>query len=387
MQQGPSEIQALKNHQAASKQAGLYVGKVVYIYAYDIAYDMKHQPIPDLLGRPVVNFDIELSKRNPKQAFLFRPQMVRLSPVERQSQFGLLRLDRIVKLFPVGAISIAVHVPFKVESLDELVEYHNLSFVGGTLNSDIRVLADEIRRQLESLCIRPVDKLEQADAYTVFCIESPQLSEQGQSFHAEEWLRQHRRQVASLLTEEQDISLLSDQKAGESVSLSLSYYEHDLAVFDWDAGLIVDNPENFNEILHIIELANVQLAELAAYDRILDAALEFSYRDLGARLRNPQKILHSLREIRVDLARLNDELSNTAKFFGVWHLARLYQNISAKFHLADWQRVIADKLRTLDSLYQILRQNQINRWMIILEITIVLLFVIDVIILLLGWQK
>ena len=134
-----------------------------------------------------------------------------------------------------------------------------------------------------------------------------------------------------------------------------------------------------------MELANLQLAELEAYDRILDEALERSYRDLAARpLRSRAHILRELREIRIDMARFNDELSNTTKFFGDWHLARIYENISARFHLADWHRTIDDKLQTLDNLYQLLNHDQSNRWMLILEWTIVLLFVIDLIILIFG---
>src|SRR5439155_979149 len=83
-----------------------------------------------------------------------------------------------------------------------------------------------------------------------------------------------------------------------------------------------------------------------------------------------------LREIRVDLARLSDELSNITKFFGDWHLARIYENISARFHLGDWHRTIDEKLKTLANLYQLLQHDQTNRWMLMLEATIVLLFVI-----------
>ena len=63
----------------------------------------------------------------------------------------------------------------------------------------------------------------------------------------------------------------------------LSYYEHDLVVIDWDAALIIDEPQNFDETLYVMELANLQLAELEAYDRILDDSLERAYRDLSAR--------------------------------------------------------------------------------------------------------
>jgi len=132
-------------------------------------------------------------------------------------------------------------------------------------------------------------------------------------------------------------------------------------------------------------LANLQLAELEAYDRILDESLVRAYRDLTARSsRARATILRELREIRIDLARFSDELSNITKFFGDWHLARIYENISARFHLADWHKTIDGKLRTLDDLYQLLNSDQTNRWMLILEVTIVLLFIIDVVILLLG---
>ena len=89
--------------------------------------------------------------------------------------------------------------------------------------------------------------------------------------------------MASLLTQEPDVDHLSKQEADESTGRYLSYYEHDLVVVDWDAALIMDEPQNFDETLYIMELANLQLAELEAYDRILDDALERSYRDLSTR--------------------------------------------------------------------------------------------------------
>ena len=178
---------------------------------------------------------------------------------------------------------------------------------------------------------------------------------------------------------------LSKQEADESTGRFLSYYEHDVVVVDWDAALIIDERQNFDETLYVMELANLQLAELEAYDRILDDSLYRAYRDLSARpTRGRAAVLRELREIRIDLARFSDELSNITKFFGDWHLARIYENISARFHLGDWHRAIDKKLQTLDDLYQLLNHDQTNRWMLILELTIVLLFVIDLVILVMG---
>ncbi len=362
-----------------------YRGEVVYIYAYDVAYDMTRQPVRELLGQPVAQFVVDASKRSPRHLFFYRPQMVRLPPLERIGPRGPVRVERGIKLLPVGAISITMRVPFEVDRIEDLVDFHDLQFSNGPLNEEVRRLAEELRRELVPYYVRPVPQLADEEAYTVFCLESPLRTEDGAALNAEAWWRANRRAVASLLTQEPDPEHLSKQEADESTGRYLSYYEHDLVVVDWDAALVLDERQNFDETLYVMELANLQLAELEAYDRILDNSLERAYRDLtGPPVRWRRATMRELREIRIDLARFSDELSNITKFFGDWHLARIYENISARFHLADWHRTIDDKLQTLDDLYQLLHHDQTNRWMLILEMTIVLLFVIDLIILLMG---
>jgi len=52
--------------------------------------------------------------------------------------------------------------------------------------------------------------------------------------------------------------------------------------------------------------------------------------------------------------------------------------------VGDWHGIIDVKLRTLAELYQLLHQDWINSWMVILETTIFLLFIIDVLLLLIS---
>jgi hypothetical protein len=364
-----------------------YAGRVIYIYAFDVAYEMLRLPVPQLLGQPVAQFAVDASRRNPRHLFFYRPQMVRLPPMERIGPNGPIRLERSMKLLPVGALSITVSVPFEVTAIKDLVCFHDLEFSNGNLSQEVRQIAEEARAELAQYCIRPVAHLMEEEAYTVFCIDAPLMAEDGQPLGAEDWLQHHRREVAALLTQEADVNQLSRQEADESTGRYLSYYEDDLAVLDWDAALIVQEPAQLDEILYVLELANLQLAELEAYDRILDTALERSYRDLARQPRRSREVMRELREIRVDLARFSDELSNITKFFGDWHIARLYENISARFHLGDWHRTIDEKLKTLDDLYQLLSQDRINQWMLTLEVTIVLLFIVDLILLVMGLKK
>jgi len=97
---------------AAPNPVKQYTGEVVYIHAFDVAYDMARKPIRELLGQPVAQFAVDTSKRLPRHLFFYKPQMIRLPPMERIGPHGAVRVERVVKILPVGAISITVRVPF-----------------------------------------------------------------------------------------------------------------------------------------------------------------------------------------------------------------------------------------------------------------------------------
>src|SRR6266571_4705438 len=96
-----------------------YTGDVVYIYALELAYEMTRQPVRELLGQPVAQFMVDTSKRSPRHLFFYRPQMVRLPPLERIGPHGPVRMERVIKLLPVGAISITIRVPFIVQQVED----------------------------------------------------------------------------------------------------------------------------------------------------------------------------------------------------------------------------------------------------------------------------
>lgn len=381
-------VQTINQQVSPTKTRKKYNGEVVYIYAFDIAYELDCARLKTLLGQPISEFGIDISRRSPRQLLLHRSLMVRLPPIERIGPQGLVQIARNVKLFQIGAISVTIRVPFSVDHFSELVNYHDLEFKSGSLYDEVKELANQIHNELKPYLTRPVSKLQDEEAYTVFCINTPLLDSQMQPVSSEVWFKSHRRQIASLLTQETDQSILSKQESDESTARYLTYYENDLVVIDWDAALIVDEPKDFDEILYIMELANLQLAELEAYDRILDNAIDLAYHDLYIHpLLRHGSVMRDLREIRVDMARISDELLNITKFFGDWHLARIYENIASRFHLSDWHKIIDEKLKTLGDIYQLLHQDKLNQWMLILETMIVLLFIIDLVVLVIGFGK
>jgi hypothetical protein len=360
-----------------------FTGEVVYLFAVDVAYELK-RPIPGmLLGQPLLPHQVGPAKRSPKQHLFQHLRAAKLEPVKMATPMGEVMVQRMVKVLPIGAVSIMLRVPFTVSQFRELGAFDRPAFAKEVIHEHLVSLAKSIHDELAPYAVRPAAALPEGEAYSVFCLETPKAHGSGTAFDAEAWFESNRHDIAAILTQEPDGSLLSQQEAVESTSQFLSYYRSDLVVVDWDAALVMDQPADMEETLHVLELANLQLEELIAYDRLLDAAMERSYADLlhPPKLFSRTALMNRLREVRIDLARFSDELSNITKFFGDWHLARLYEAVSRRFHLADWHRTIDDKLKTLDDLYEMLKQEQNHRLMVFLEASIVLMFLIDIIVL------
>jgi hypothetical protein len=366
------------------------LGEVVYFYAFDFAYDMQPQPVTSLLGHRLEPWQIDPRKRSPRGQNFFRPLMATLPPLEREVAGRKIRLQVSIKLLPIGALSLTLRTDFQVSEISALARWHDLVFDDGqTLDQWVKHTAELARKELAGHAIRPHDRLPEGEFYTAFCL---QADSPGITTAAADWLEQHRAAVAALLTNEGGREHLSVQEIEGSTSHSLSYYRHDLVVVDWDCALVIDRPADFDEALYIMELANVQLEELEAYDVFIDEALERAYRDLsGHQRRHPGSgkgsVLRELKELRMDLARFSDGLQNITKFFGEWHLARVYEHTARVFHLADWHRAIDEKLKTLDSLYEMLKQDQNHRIMLWLEAAIVLLFILDLVMIFEGIGK
>ena len=159
-------------------------------------------------------------------------------------------------------------------------------------------------------------------------------------------------------------------------------------VIDWDAALVVDLDRPPEDVLFVLELANLQLEEFQWMDRVLDGYLDRAHADLGRRrwwsVGATAAVLRSLRRLRLDLARLADAVAHATKFVGDWHLARVYALARERFHLDQWRASVGERLGQLDELYTLARGEVNDRRMLWLEAAIVLLFVIDLV--LLFWK-
>lgn len=356
-------------------------GEVVYLYSYDVAYEID---LPKARGALAGGEFRELtpSKTLPRDMPFYKPLAVTKDPVQVETALGVLTVRREAKVFSIGAVSVMLRAEFDVPGLGDLLKYHNPAVEdGGRLDDTAGALAEEILQAVRPFAVRPTAGRGGPEAYTVFCITEPAPSASGKT--AEMWLEEWRDEVAGLLTEEQDFDRLSDAEVRETTRCAFSYTNDDLLVIDWDAALVLEPSGNVGDVLYILEAANLQLTELQIYDAFLDKTLDQAYDDLetyGKRLplfSGPGDILSRLKTALVDLTKFSDELTNITKFFGDYHLARVYLGCRERFHLTEWENSLERKLERLDGLYKRLTDDQNNRRMIVLEALIVLLFIVD----------
>jgi hypothetical protein len=347
-------------------------GEAVYFYAFDVANEIATNEVREILSTPTAPFEPRASHSFPRDSPFYRALTVEPTR-EARLQGEALRI--VVRVYEVGVVSISMHAPFHIDSLKELHHYHRPVLASGdSLDHLARRLCAEVCESLGSALVRS-SVPSQPEAYTVFC-----LGDLPGSLTAEAWFVTQRREIATLLAEH-PTGELSDQQIDESLRIRRSFGQRDLVVIDWDASLVVDLDGYFEDVLYVLELANVQLEEFRVMDERLDRHLDRAYRDLeharSVWRGGPAGMLHWLRRFRVDAAKLADEVTHITKFFGDWYLARLYLGAHERFHLGQWQQSVEHRLGQLDQVYGVIQSDVYERRMLWLEVAVVICFIVD----------
>ncbi len=346
-------------------------GEVVYLYSFDVANEIRTENVRAILAERTLPFELRLDHTVPKDVPIYKPLAIELPA--QMTLFGQ-PARVVIRAFDVGVVDIAIRVPFEASSLIDLLPYHSPRQEGGEPLDDLaKHVCGEVCDSIRDSLVRAAPP-SGPEAYTIFL-----LSELDGELDVGAWHQRQRRAIAGLITETAP-EVLSDEQVEEALRIHRSYSSRDLVVINWDAALVVDLDGYAEDVLYVLELANLQLEEFRVMDERLDKQLDRAYRDLDRRRglrRTPGTMLQWLRRFRVDLTQLADQVTNITKFFGDWHLARIYLGAAERFHLQDWRRSVEGRLGHLDQIYQVLQSEVYERRMLWLEIAIVVCFVVD----------
>ncbi len=308
---------------------------------------------------------------NPPLAFELgrRPLALRQGPVT---------VDVTARLFDHGAASIILRVPV----------------TPGTSVEVLTALADELYDSvaLEELALELIESVRKMIAPAV---QGPHLWEQNESYtvlfveriegnpSAEELMA--RADLARVLLGEVDSKPLSAREREAVTQSRFSYTVDDLVVVDWNSAFVYE-PSGSSDIPDLLEVANAQLLEFRYYDEQLDAHIARIHDEVQAKRHGFRTLLYSpyralARETLATLVDLNEfieRVENSLKIIGDFYLAKVYEASVKRMRIPAWQASVTRKQQLLAQTYSLLKGEVDTDRSLTLELTIVLLIVLEI---------
>ena len=211
---------------------------------------------------------------------------------------------------------------------------------------------------------------EDSEDYLVFVI--PELSEGHRN--VERFLAENGRMLAQVISS--NTQELSAQQPGEELSGRIAYYTDDLTIVTWNAALVCG--AQMDNVVAVLELANVQLRELRCLDDQLDDSLQESYRDRRQGGRTETR-MRRIRELMLDGQAFSKAVTNAFKPFPDAFLARVYSLASRALGLKEFNQSIKDKLSLLNTLYTTLSDEAEHERSMRLEWIVIALIFIEIV--------
>lgn len=186
-----------------------------------------------------------------------------------------------------------------------------------------------------------------------------------------------------------DTGKLAESESSEVLQSRISYYENDLAVIGWNAAFLYDTTSGAAGSIELLEYANSQLLEFRHYDTLLTRELDSVYKllDEGTGVLARWRLARSatrLHTVLLDVVELTEHVDNAIKFLSDMYSARFYKLAASKIGVPDYKRLVTDKVNTAEELYRFMVDQFNQSRAFFLELTVVIILVIELIFLFRG---
>jgi hypothetical protein len=202
-----------------------------------------------------------------------------------------------------------------------------------------------------------------------------------------ELVQQHGSRIAQVVRGDQ--GQLADSECNEVLQSRISYYANDLTIIGWNAAFLYDSTSGAETAIQLLEYANSQLLEFRHYDDLLTAELERVYTllDEGTGVLARWRLARSatrLHTVLLDVAELTEHADNAIKFLSDMFSARLYKLAAFKVGVPDYKDLVTKKVHTAEELYRFMVDQFNQSRAFFLELTVVIILVIELVYLFRG---
>jgi len=356
-------------------------GQALALFAFDIGFQVDLDAAEPLV-REATRQRLVRARRTAPVWFDYSPPPLRLvmegDAVAVDGRLAEATTELLVYDFGAALVTYRLPLPSLLDELPRL---------GMALYEHVELEADanaRVARLLDS--IRPaVERPRLSDAVEDYCIFAITSWEGGAPA---ELLEAHRALLAQAI--EAEPQTLSADQIRRATEATMTYAETDLAVLDWNAALLFDAaPE---DVISVLQHANVELLELRVLDQELDAILDVADETLLALTRSrfwpafaSSKMLRRFASVQTDAAVMFEGVNNAIKLLGNQYLARLYRLAASRLDLPAWQASVQRKLEAADSLYQKMSDSTSTRRLEVLEVVIIVLITLSLLLPFAPW--
>jgi len=350
-------------------------GHALAMFAFDIGFQVDLDGVEPLV-REATRLRVVRTRRPAPMWFDYSPAPLRLvvegSPVDVGGRPTEANAELLV--YDFGAALLTYRLPLP-DTLDALPTLGADLYEHPALEADARARVARVLETIRASVERP-HVSEAVEDYAVFAISA------WGDRDPHELLGRHRATIARAIEAERQP--LSESQVDRSTEASMSYAATDLAVVDWNGALLFDaQPE---DVISVLQHANIELLELRVLDLELDAILDHADETLAALTTSrlwptfaSSRMLRRFASVQTDAAVMFEGVNNAIKLLGNQYLARLYRLSAARLDLPAWQASVQRKLEATESLYGKMSDSTATKRLEVLEWVIIILIAVSIV--------
>jgi hypothetical protein len=367
-----SVTQTADRPQAARPAGSSLQGAVLVLIQFDVCEEIRLDQLQQIFGARTLEHPT-LKHPTPGYVRYQRPPVV--EPVESLVLESGERLQGQIKYYDYGVVSVVLELPFAGdwETLVRLGSrwVWDVDFAGHAS----RIARKKLERAAPALVKPYADWL--SEDYFIFHVR-----EIAGSPSAEELCQTQGARIAQIVRGEN--APLSEGERHEILQSRISYYPYDLTVIGWNAAFLYDTEAGAETAIQLLEYANSQLLEFRHYDEFLTRELESVYSSLDEgtgilarwRLARAATKLHT---VLLDVNELTEHADNAIKFLSDMFSARLYKLAASKVGVPDYKDLVTQKVNTAEDLYRFMVDQFNQSRAFFLELTVVIILVIELV--------
>ena len=352
-------------------------GAVLVLLQFDVAEAIRLDRLQELIRARTV---LQPSLKHPAPSYVRYQRPPVVVPLETLVLESGERLQGEIKYYDYGVVSVVYELPF-ADGWGKLIRLASRWVWEVDFAAQATAIVRSSLERAAPALIKPYKEWLSED-YLIF-----HTREIDGSPTVPEFIQQHGSRIAQVVRG--DTGQLAESEINEVLQSRISYYANDLTVIGWNAAFLYDSTTGAETAIQLLEYANSQLLEFRHYDDLLTEELERVYKllDEGTGFFAQWRLARSatgLHTVLLDVAELTEHSDNAIKFLSDMFSARLYRLAALKVGVPDYKDLVTRKVRTAEDLYRFMVDQFNQSRAFFLELTVVVILVIELVYLFKG---